>query len=263
MFRVKKGEIELGEGKMEYVSFGRGNPLIIIPGFSDALQLSYKNTFGMRSPFRGLHKKFKIFVISYKKPLDIKTTTAEIASDYAEVVKKLKLTNINVLGISLGGMAAQHLASSCSLQLEKLILCSTTPKTNSRFQKIISSWVEMADNEDYNKLNKDTVEKIYTSSYFKLLEKFKKRWEQKPDFKRFISLSEAAREHDSRSLLSSIACKTLIIGGSGDNLVSSDEQLDLKKNIPRSKLAVFPGGHGFWQENRDVFLSTLNDFMKG
>lgn len=262
MLGVKKGEIELNGSKMEYVSFGKGNPLIVIPDFSDALELSPKNTSRLKSSLQGLHKQFKIYVMSYKKPLESKTTTAEIASDYMEAVKKLGLTNINVLGISLGGMVAQHLAYSYNSQLKKLILCSTTSKTNHNFQKIAGSWIEMANNEDYRRLKKDTAEKIYTSNYLRILKNFMKRFEQKPDFNRFISLAEAAREHDSRSLLNNIACKTLIIGGSKDKLISSEEFLYLKKNIPSSKLAVFPGSHGFWQENKDVFLSTVADFMK-
>jgi pimeloyl-ACP methyl ester carboxylesterase len=63
--------------------------------------------------------------------------------------------------------------------------------------------------------------------------------------------------------LGAIKVPTLVMVGKDDVLTPLPFSKDLARLIKRARLAVLPGGHGFFVEHADVFNRTLIRFLRG
>ena len=82
-----------------------------------------------------------------------------MAEDQAKAMNALGIANANVMGISQGGMIAQHLAINHPELVKKLVLAVTLAKQNKIIQDVASNWISMAEHGDYKSLTIDTAEK--------------------------------------------------------------------------------------------------------
>ena len=163
LYHAKNAVLDLNGNKMNYLSFGSGNRnLIILPGLGDGL----KTVKGMALPFaflyRSLAKDFKVYAFSRKEALEDTAGTKEMAQDVKRAMDQLGIERASVLGVSMGGMIAQHLAALYPERIEKLILTVTIPKSNEMLDEIILRWLELSEQRNMKQLLIDTSERTYT-----------------------------------------------------------------------------------------------------
>ena len=83
-------------------------------------------------------------------------TMADYADDAAALLESLEIDRVNVIGISFGGMVAQHLVTRFPHKVKKLVLACTSPGGNNfssfDLRKIVSSsknqiesWLQLLD----------------------------------------------------------------------------------------------------------------------
>ena len=83
-------------------------------------------------------------------------TMADYADDAAALLESLEIDRVNVIGISFGGMVAQHLVTRFPHKVNKLVLACTSPGGNNfssfDLRKIVSSsknqiesWLQLLD----------------------------------------------------------------------------------------------------------------------
>ena len=110
-WNAKNGRISIGDTEMDYISFGRGNKnLIMIPGVGDGLTTVKGLAVPMAFLYRKLSGDYKVYVFSRKNRLEDDYSTKDMADDQAEAMRKLGIAKAMVIGVSQGGMIAQHLA---------------------------------------------------------------------------------------------------------------------------------------------------------
>ena len=109
LYHAKEERIIVGGSRMDYVSFGCGEKvMLIIPGLNlrdvkgSALPLAYM--------YRLFAKEYKVYVFDRKRDIPEGYTTEDIAEDIWEAMKLLNLEKAYVFGVSQGGMAALYLA---------------------------------------------------------------------------------------------------------------------------------------------------------
>lgn len=266
MFYHAKGKrINLGDTHMDYVVFGRGKtPLIILPGLSDGLKTVKGQAFVLANYYKQFTKDFTVYVFSRKNHLKEGYSTRDMARDQYQAMAKLGLTNVYLMGVSQGGMIAQHLAIDYPEIVQKLVIGVSVSKQNETLQGVVKSWIRMAENHDYQSLMIDTMEKTFTHKHLKKYRPFYpiiSRMGKPKAYNRFLIQAKACIHHQAYDELPKITCPTLVIGGDSDQVVGINSSEEMAHQIEGSRLVIYKGlGHGAYEETKD-FNQQVMDFL--
>ena len=234
--------IKIDDTEMNYICFGKGKKnLIMIPGLGDGLKTVKGTAIPFSIMYREYAKDYRVYVFSRKNRIEQGYSTRDMAKDLAKTLKELEIYNSSVIGISQGGMIAQHLAIDYPELVDKLVLAVTVGKGNESVKNVVSNWIEMAKVENYKDIIIDTAEKSYsqeTIKKYRCLYPIITRVGKPKDFTRFIIQAKSCINHDAYDKLHTIKCDTLVIGGDSDKIVGENASQELAKQIPNSKLVV-------------------------
>ena len=261
-FSAKNGRT----GDTDYVRFGSGERvLIMLPGLGDGLRTVKGTAFPMALMYRKLAKDFTIYMFSRKNDLPEGHTTRDMAYDLAEAMEALGIEKASVLGVSMGGMIAQHLAIDHPEKIEKLILVVTAPRPNPLLTESVGEWLAQAKQGDHTALMESNVRRIYSESYYR-----KNKWlipimgklTKPKSYRRFLVQAQACLTHDAWEDLPKISAPTFVIGGEQDRCLGGDASRELAARIPNAKLHMYPQwGHGLYEEAKD-FMGLVLSFLR-
>ena len=100
----------------DFVSFGRGeDALLLIPGLGDGLRTVKGMALSLSWLYREYAKAYRVYVFSRRNALPEGFTIRDMADDLKGAMDALGLRRADVLGVSQGGMIAQHLADRKSV----------------------------------------------------------------------------------------------------------------------------------------------------
>lgn len=265
-YNAKNGCLTIGETTMDYLVFGKGKkPFIMTPGLGDGL----KTAKGMAVPFAIMYKIFakdyRVYVFSRKNKLEPGYTTKDMAADLKQAMDMLEIAKADILGVSQGGMIAQHFAINYPEAVDKLVLAVTSARPNAYIEKVLPPWIDMAKRDAFHELMVDIMVKMYTQEYVR-----KNKWVLnvvgkfgKPkSYERFIIMAEACINHDCYDLLHTIQASTLVIGGEKDIIVGPESSGEIASQIPGAKLKMYPDyGHALYEEAKD-FNDVVFKFLR-
>lgn len=262
-YNAKNKRIKLDNAYMDYIRFGTGEKtLIILPGLGDGLRSVQGTAIPMALMYRKFAKKFTVYAFSRKEPLASGCTTEDMANDLNAAMDILGIHKAHVLGVSMGGMIAQHLAIGYPDAVEKLVLAVTCPKSDAALMQSVSEWIGLAKQGSHISLMDSNVKHIYSDKYYR-----RNKWlipiagliSKPKSYERFLIQANACLTHDNYENLHRIACPTLIIGGEQDKVLSPDGSRMLAENIEDSLLYMYPDyGHGLYEEATDFIDIVLN-----
>lgn len=267
LYQAKNGRVQVGQATMDYICFGRGNrPLIMIPGLGDGLMTVKGKALPFALMYRMYAAQYRVYVFSRGEPLREQVTTKDMAEEVYLAMQKLGIEQADIIGISQGGMIAQHLAIHHPDAVHRLILTVTSARASKELRDGIVLWMEMARKDDYTALMQDNLKRMYTETYLK-----KNPWMMhvagkfgKPkSYDRFVKMAEACLTHDAYEDLPKITAPTLIISGGQDLVIGPHAADELKDRIPNAMLHIYPNlGHALYEEAsdfHDIILKYLNE----
>ncbi|MDR1002635.1 MAG: alpha/beta hydrolase [Oscillospiraceae bacterium] len=265
-WRAKNGLLHLENSDMHYVSFGKGkNTLVMLPGLADGVTTVKGMAIPLALQNRIYAKDYKVYVFSRKNDISEGYSTRDMARDQAAAMAALGIKKACVLGVSQGGMIAQHLAADYPELVEKLVLAVTLSRQNDMVREVIGGWIAMAERADYKSIMIDISERSYSEKYlsrYRLLYPLLGRIGKPDDFSRFIIQANSCISHDSYEELSKIVCPTLVIGGDCDKIVGPEPSRELAGAIKNCKLIMYEGlGHAAYEEGKD-FNQRVLQFLK-
>ena len=257
--------------RLYYELTGQGDPLLLISGTGGDLRNP--------SPHLSALEKFQLLRYDQRglgqtdKP-DTPYSMEIYADDAASLLTHLNIKKANVIGISFGGMVAQHLSIRHPELVDKLILACTSPGGQN-----YSSY-------DLRSINGSKTEKI--EKWMTILDsRYEENLDKLPIIKAtkevllagapiFPNLShnglshqlEARAQHDCLNDLECVNHKTLIVGGTYDLIAPKANLVKLHEAIRNSRLEFFEGGHLFLiQDDRawpaiTSFLSEESDSLE-
>ena len=117
--------------------------------------------------------------------------------------------------MSQGGMIAQLFAIKYPQKLTSLVLALTFSRNNDISRKTIGGWIEMAENGEMAKLNKDSMCKTFSSPMLKKLYVINKLFLKTVSVEkqeRFVRLAKSILEFDCHKSLDKITCRLLSWG---------------------------------------------------
>ncbi len=212
---------------------------------------------------------------------------AEWADVIVKVVLKLGYEEVDVLGFSMGGFAAQMIAlngPSAGLAVRRLIVAGSGPSVGEGVASGESQWVSqlvMAKSDDEQR-------KGFLNTFFSLTPKKQQVgaewWERMTNARKdrsdyvgeegtkrqiaavikWMGPDEGERKNGSYDRLHEIKIPVLVANGSNDVLVPTGNSITLWKRLVNAEasLHLYPdSGHGFLDEYHEHFSGLVNDFL--
>ena len=264
--QFKNYELHILDDRYDAVSFGSGKEnLVMIPGLGDGITTVRGKALLGSLLYRRYGKKYKVTIISRKNALESDATTESMARDQYYAMQALGIEKAHIMGVSMGGMIAQHLAADHPEMVDKLILVVTGPNAGTLAQENIGRWIGFAEMGAFLGLMIDITEKAHPEKYLKKrrpLYPYMGSAAKKLDIDRFTIQARACVSHNAMDRLEKIQAPTLVIGGGKDRTLGEEGSQLLHRYICGSVLKIYEDqGHALYEDEPD-FHKTVLSFLE-
>jgi len=243
-----------------YEVYGEGRPLVLLHGAFYTIDMNW----GQLIP--ELSKARKVIAIEMQghghTPFsDRELSITTLANDVEKVMDYLKIDSADVAGFSMGGSMAYQFAVQSPKRLRKLVIISSTYKTN--------GWLPIV-NGGFKDFKPDFFDNTPIKTAYDAVAPDKTKW------RKFLEQMFAFAKvpfNVGDSNISKIAAPVLIISGDNDGtdkvelmktyqLLGGGVSADLQP-MPKSQLAIVPSqGHVSLMMQTTTILNYLNGFLK-
>src|SRR6187455_1934178 len=246
--------------KVYYEVYGEGKPLVLLHGAFYTIDLNWEQL------IPELSKTRKVIAIEMQghghSPFsDRELSITALASDVEKVMDHLKIDSADVAGYSMGGSVAYQFAVQSPKRLRKLVIISSTYKTN--------GWLPIV-NGAFKDFKPEFFDNTPLQAGYDAVAPDKTKW-RKYLAQMFVFAKEPFNVGDSN--ISKITAPVLIISGDNDGT----DKVELAKTyqllgggiaadmapMPKSQLAIVPSqGHVSLMMQTTTILNYLNSFLK-
>lgn len=255
------------DGRLPYYRVGDGpKTLLFVPGLNDAFggRADWRIAQVLGQTYRGFTDEYTVWTVSRPRGLDSGTTTRDLAGSYATVLDELG--GADVLGYSMGGFVAQHLAADYPELVNSLVVGASADRLSERGASIVEKWRELAANGEWGRLYDSVASEGYVGwrkRVYPSMARILGGVVSPPVPSDVVVSCDACLEHDTADRLDEIAAPTLVVGGTEDPLFTESRLRATKEGIPGAKLALLRGaGHAAMDEYHDRFTGVVRRFLR-
>jgi pimeloyl-ACP methyl ester carboxylesterase len=256
--------------RMHYEVTGQGAPVLLINGLSAP-------SVGWALQVKALAPHFQVVTFDNRGvgetdlPPEAVYTTAQMADDAAALLRQLKITRAHVLGASMGGTIAMELALRHPRLVRSLTLACTWAEGDARFLHTIESWISLAYRVPIEERYRHVVYPwLFTPAFFATKENVELAFQRAMAYPHQTKAEAIERQgkgilawNGTRvKRLSSIRVPALVLVGAEDILTPPAFARAVARRLPRARLVVLPGGHGFFLEHAELFNRTMLRFLR-
>ena len=259
-------KVRVGDIDIAYRSFGHGEPVLLIMGFS--------GTMDMWQPYflRALSSRYNVIIfdsrgIGASGITDKKLSIELFANDAAELLDALGIKKAHILGWSMGTNVAQELVLRHPEKANKLILYAADPggkeciQPPEPLQTVTNTSGTLAERE------KRVMTVLFPEKWLKANPDFRKYFPAPKETTPVENINRQAQAmfewRGSFSRLNQIKCPTLLITGSEDLIPPPVNSFNMAKEIPSARVVEIKGaGHGLMYQYPAKFTRAVLDFLK-
>jgi pimeloyl-ACP methyl ester carboxylesterase len=232
---------EINGAKIYYEEYGKGEPLLLIHGNGGSIE-------SMGNQIDYFKSKYRVIVADNRGQgkSELKTdslTYVQITKDIEELVNRLKLDSISIIGWSDGGIVGLQMGISGKSKIKKIVAMGANLRPDAT---AVNSWAT----NDVQNMRKMIVSKIKakdTSENWNLQKQLAGLLVDQPNI--------ATKD------LSKIKAKVLIIAGDKD-IIKNEHSVEIFENIPKAQLCIMPGETHFAPASSpEVFNALANKFL--
>lgn len=245
--------ITSGDFEMDYFSFGTGDKtFVILPGASlKSVMLSAQV---IAENYACFADEYTVYVLDGVKNIPEHYTVVDMAEATAQAMQKLGLKHTYVLGCSLGGMIAQHIAIHHPQLIDKMVLGSTLCHQNAVSTATCEEWSRLADSGDVRSLNRKVFQMIYSPEFYDQYKDVFASMENDgtpAEMQQFSRTMRACGNFDLYDELDKITCPVLVMGSWDDHTLSWEGLIDIAQKL-HCPLYMYSGyGHAVYDEAPD------------
>lgn len=268
MAAIQNGVLQLSFDTMHYIRFGSGSKtLVMLPGLGDGLTTVKGTALPMALMYRAFARDYTVYMFSRRNNLPPQYTTHDMARDLKEAMEALAIQTADLLGVSMGGMIAQHFAADYPAMVNKLVLVVTCPEPNAILTESVQEWIRLARQGRHSAFMESNLRRMYSDAYYR-----KNRWmipllgrlTRPKNYERFFIQAEACLTHNAINKLAQITAPTLVIGGEQDHALGAEPSRMIAASIPGALLKMYSEwGHGLYEEAKDFNQLVLHFLRKG
>lgn len=193
-------------------------------------------------------------------------TMHELALDTVGLWDALGIAQSSFVGLSLGGMIGQVLATAFPERLDKLVLCDTTCRISQESKPTWEERINLAKSEGMQALVQGTINRWlsvkFQTEHPEETQRIKEMIENTP-VPGFVGCCQAISEFDVSGELFQVKAPTLILVGENDAGTPVIAAEEIQSNIPGSELEVLPEAQHLSNiEAASEFNRRLWDFLQ-
>jgi pimeloyl-ACP methyl ester carboxylesterase len=219
--------VQINNMEMYYEEYGAGKPLLLLHGFGGCTQNWHPFT-------TALSEHHRLIVVDmrghgYSTNPENKFTHREAAGDVFLLLEKLGIGRFSAMGMSSGGMALLHMATSQPGRIDAMVLISATPFFPDQARAIM------------RKASFETMPRQVQEMYRVCAKRGDGQIRQL--IAQFNALHDNYDDMNfTAQSLSAITARTLIVHGDRDNFFPVEIPMTLCRSIPDATLWIIPGG---------------------
>jgi pimeloyl-ACP methyl ester carboxylesterase len=254
--------------KLAYRITGEGPPLVLVMGYR-LNSAAWPVTF-----IEQLARHFTVIVLDNRgtglsdKPVH-GYAIANMARDIRALLDCLEIAQVHMLGYSMGGAIAQEFVRQFPDRISRLILCATmagghgATYARASVVSVMRDLDGLSPEEAARRIWSVTYSSGYLERHHGLAEDQMRREVALPTPLHAADLQfQAFAEFDGSNELANIGCRTLVLTGDLDELISPENSMKIANVIPRARLIVIPGcGHRVLWEATEECLSFITQFL--
>jgi len=193
-------------------------------------------------------------------------TTRQFAQDTKALMDSLGITNVDMVGVSMGGMIAQEFALAYPDDLRSVTFACTYAAPGPFCGRMFSMWADMAPVNGVPFIMRDVTLWAFTVPFFEEREEELKEFEGEMatmamPVEAYLAQLESIRTHDTRDRIGSVRTPTLVLAGEEDILIPVSLSKQLHELVPGAAWGTTRGGHACCWEHPQEFNQALLEFL--
>jgi 3-oxoadipate enol-lactonase len=187
----------------------------------------------------------------------------DFADDTEELLDRLDIQRCVLVGLSVGGMIAQVLASRIPERIEKLVLCDTRHKIGN--EQIWNERIAVVEEDGFAGIADGVMQRWFSRLFREVnpaeVGGYRNMLERTP-VAGYVQTCKAIRDADLTKIAREITLPVLCVVGAEDQSTPVEEVRSLAQLIPGSRFAVIPdSGHIPPVDNPEALAELIRQFV--
>jgi 3-oxoadipate enol-lactonase len=257
---------KIGQYDIQYLDVGQGTPIVLIHGLAGDYSAWINQIELLKGHYRVI--AFDNRGAGKSSQVDEPISTEDLAKDTLGLMDFLKIQSAHIVGRSMGGAVAQHMALMSPERVKSLVLCASFAVLDPLGRRVL---LNMRDALEW-RMNwadhaRHSIQNFVSAQFFNTEQEKVKKIEALIGGETrlpacYIRQNEACQNHDTSNKLGLIKQATLVMAGKNDPICSLAATEILSKGIPNSQTILFDNAsHFFLMEQADKFNHSLQDWL--
>ena len=257
---------KVGQYELNYLEVGEGPPVVLIHGLAGDYS-AWTNQVQL------LKDRYKVIAFDNRgagksTQIDEPISTQDLAKDTLGLMDHLGIQSAHIIGRSMGGAVAQHMALMAPERVKSLVLCASFAILDPLGRRVLLNMREALEwRMNWADHARHSIQNFVSADFFNHKQEQVKKIEALIGGETrlpacYIRQNEACQNQDTSGQLDLITQPTLIMAGRNDPICSLAATDILTKGIPNSKTILFDNAsHFFLMEQPDKFNLALAEWL--
>jgi 3-oxoadipate enol-lactonase len=256
----------IGRYTLRYLDVGAGTPVVLIHGLAGDHTAWLPQIEVLRQTWRVI--AFDSRGAGASSQVDEPVSTQDLARDTLQLMDHCGVERAHVVGRSMGGAVAQHMALMAPQRVLSLVLCASFARLDPLGRRVLANMREALEwRGRWDDHARHSVQNFVSAEFFNRYPERVAAIEQLIGGETrlpacYCRQNEACQEHDTVPDLPRIAQPALVMAGDSDPICSLTATRMLSEGLPNVRTEVFAGAsHFFLMEQPREFMELLTGWL--